>query len=180
MTAIIASSVGLAVGGPVGALLGLTVVGVRRAIARRRTTPSMAARPVLLVMLVELRAGASVLSALQKASSVFPDHRSLSTATRVAAVHGLTSALDHADDNLRPALVQLARAQRSGASLSRVLRTELDNQIADEKAKRLARARALPVKLMIPMTLMMLPGLLLILYAPGLFVLFDQLTGPIR
>jgi hypothetical protein len=41
----------------------------------------------------------------------------------------------------------------------------------------LVKARSLPVKLMVPITLLMLPGLVLVIYAPTLFGLFSDLTG---
>jgi hypothetical protein len=53
----------------------------------------------------------------------------------------------------------------------------LEQSLAEERTRRLARARSLPVRLMVPVTLFMLPGLVLMLYAPSLFQLFDELTG---
>ena len=53
----------------------------------------------------------------------------------------------------------------------------LDTELAAEKARRIARARSLPVKLMIPVTLLMLPGLVLLLYGPSLLSMFSELTG---
>jgi hypothetical protein len=53
----------------------------------------------------------------------------------------------------------------------------MDEDLARERAKRLAKARSLPVRLMIPLTLLVLPGLVLLLYAPSLVQLFDDLTG---
>jgi hypothetical protein len=35
----------------------------------------------------------------------------------------------------------------------------------------------LPVKLMLPVTLLMLPGLVLLLYGPSLLGMFSELTG---
>jgi hypothetical protein len=53
----------------------------------------------------------------------------------------------------------------------------LEVRLAADKASRIARARTLPVRLMIPVTLLMLPGLILLLYAPSLLAMFDDLTG---
>ncbi|HEX6221173.1 MAG TPA: hypothetical protein VF115_08780, partial [Acidimicrobiia bacterium] len=69
------------------------------------------------------------------------------------------------------------RAQRSGASLGGSVRRMLDNALASERARKLARARTLPTRLMIPVTLLMLPGLILTMYAPSLLATFDDLTG---
>ena len=86
------------------------------------------------------------------------------------------SALSECDATLRPIVAQLARAQRSGSSLTSSMRTMLEQDLARFRAARLAKARSLPVKLMIPITLLMLPGLVLLLYAPGLIETFSQLT----
>ncbi len=74
-------------------------------------------------------------------------------------------------------LVQLARAKRSGASLGSTVSRLIDDELAGERTARLARARSLPVRLMIPVTLLMLPGLILLLYAPALLRLLTDLAG---
>ena len=51
------------------------------------------------------------------------------------------------------------------------------SDIADERSRRLRVARSLPVKLMIPTSLMLLPGLMLMFYAPGLLRMLDDLSG---
>jgi hypothetical protein len=56
----------------------------------------------------------------------------------------------------------------------------IESDIAADKAKRVARSRSLPVRLMIPMTLLVLPGLILLLYAPSMLKLFEQLSGPLQ
>jgi len=135
---------------------------------------------VLLLLLVELRSGLSVLAALTAVSVALPGQTSLRTVARIARVFGLVSAIPYADEDLRPVVAQLARAQRSGASLSGSVRRMLEDELATERSRRIARARALPIRLMIPVTLMMLPGLVLLLYAPALLGMFDDLTGVIR
>jgi hypothetical protein len=123
---------------------------------------------VLMLLLIELRAGASVLAALIATSESLPDYDSLRTVARVSRVSGLMSALPYADEALRPVLSQLVRAQGSGASLAGSVRRLLEGALASERARRLTRARTLPTRLMIPVTLLMLPGLILALYAPSL------------
>ncbi|MGB7861365.1 MAG: type II secretion system F family protein [Acidimicrobiia bacterium] len=175
-THVIVSSLGLAIGGPIGGLIGWFLVW---AVSRVRR-PSLSPEPhrlVLLLTLVELRSGRSVLAALQKVAESLPSHRSLQRVARVATVSGLTSSITHAGPNLQPLIAQLARAQRSGASLSDTVRHLLDKDLAEEKARRLASARSLPVKLMVPVALLMLPGLVLMLYAPSLVRLFTEITG---
>lgn len=145
--------------------------------SRPKSHPPFGRRLVLLLLLVEIRSGLSVLAALQRVSHGLKTDHELNRITRVATVAGLTSALNEASPRLRPVIAQLARAQRSGSSLSSTIRTMLEQDLASERADRLAKARSLPVRLMIPVTLLMLPGLVLMLYAPALLRLFGDLVG---
>lgn len=134
-------------------------------------------RLVLLVVLVEIRSGRSVLAALQEAASRLPAHAGLTRVARVAAVAGLSNAVAYADDELRPLVAQLARAQRSGASLTVTLHRLIDEDLAEERSGRLGRARSLPTRLMLPITLLMLPGMVILVYGPSLLGLFDDLVA---
>lgn len=176
MIHVVAASLGLIVAGPPG----LLIAAVCPTIWRRwqtRPAPEPALTLLLLLLLVELRGGLSVLAALTEVSAALPRYASLRTVTRVAQVSGLVSALPYADARLRPVIAQLARAQRSGASLSGSIRRMLDSELAADRTRRIARARTLPVRLMIPVTLLMLPGLVVFLYAPSLLDMFEHLTG---
>lgn len=176
MTKVVGASLGLMVAGPLGAVIGALLAGLAVLVPRRRPTVHET-RLVLVVLLVEMRSGVSILAALQAAADLLPHHPGLRKAARLATVSGLVSAIPAADGPLRPVLAQLARAQISGSSISGTLRSLLDQDLARERAERIARARSLPVRLMIPVTLLMLPGLVLILYAPSLLRLFEDLTG---
>lgn len=171
-----AASAGLAVAGLPGVALGAAFPLLIPLLPRKRPRqPNV--RLVLLILLVEVRSGYSVLAALQEAADVLRDHGGLRRAARVATVSGLTSALPVAGPGMRPVLAELARAQVSGASIAGTLRSMLDRDLARERAERIAAARALPVRLMVPVTLLMLPGLVLVLYAPSLLRLFHELMG---
>lgn len=176
MTSVIGASIGLVVAGSPGAVVGAAVPYVWT-LLRNRSEPDPPTTLILLLLLIQLRSGLSVLAALIAVSNAVPDHRSLKTVARVARVSGLMSALPYADGDLRPVLAQLARAQRSGASLSGSVKRMLEETLASDRARRIARARTLPVRLMIPVTLLMLPGLILLLYAPSLLAMFEDLTG---
>ena len=170
------ASAGLIIGGPLGALVGGSVAFLYPWIRASRSTQPPT-RLVLLLLLVQLRSGLSVLAGLQQVSDSLPDHADLRRVARVATVSGLTAAIPLAGSGLRPVVAQLARSQRSGGSLVSTVRRMLEQSLAEERTRRLARARSLPVRLMVPVTLFMLPGLVLMLYAPSLFQLFDELTG---
>jgi len=175
--AVVGASVGLLTGGPLLAVVGgLTPMAIFTLHTRRDPVPPI--RLVMLLLLVELRSGLSVLAALQAVAGALPAYVQLQSVARLAAVSGLTRAIEAADSQLRPVVAQLARAQRSGASLSETIRRLLDRDLADQRTTRLVKARSLPVKLMVPITLLMLPGLVLLLYAPTLFGLFSNLSGP--
>jgi hypothetical protein len=176
MTSIVCASIGLTLGGPVGAIVG-GLVPVLSKLLRRSRVPTPPIRLVLLLLLVQLRSGLSVLAALIAVSDALPADPNLRRVARVARVSGLIAAIPHGDDRLRPVLSQLARAQRTGASLSGSVRRMLEAELASERARRIARARTIPVRLMVPVTLLMLPGLVLLLYAPSLLGMFDDLTG---
>lgn len=176
MIQVLAASVGLAIAGPIGLLAGAVAPSLwsRRQRQREPVPPIVL---VLLLTLVALRGGLSVLAALTEVSASLPRYSNLRVVSRVARVFGLLAALPYADEGLRPVIAQLARAQRSGASLSGSMRRMLDAELAADRARRIARARTLPVRLMIPVTLLMLPGLVLFLYAPTLLGMFEDLTG---
>ena len=177
MTMVLAGAVGLALGGPGVGLAMVAVVAIRSLMARRPRPKPI--RPVLMILIVELRAGRSILGALQEAARVFPDDTQLVLASRVASVSGLTAAVDECRGPIRGVLAQLARSQRSGSAVADTVRSLLDADIADERARRIERARSLPIRLMVPITLLILPGLVLLLYAPSLLRTFADLSGPL-
>jgi hypothetical protein len=177
--ALLLSSAGLAFAGIPGAMLGLITHGLLVVRARARLRPDLSLRPILLLLLVELRTGSSILGAVQAAARAFPDRLDLVRASRLATVSGLNEAVAATRGGLRSVLSQLARAQRSGASLADTVRGMIEADIAAEKTRRVARARTLPVRLMIPISLLVLPGLVLLFYAPSLLLLFEQLSEPL-
>lgn len=179
MRLLLAASIGVMAAGPLGGVVGALLPPVWARLRRERV-PRPPVRVVLLLLLVALRSGSSVLAALIEVSEMLPEHDNLRTVARVARVSGLLSAIPHADDDLRPVVAQLARAQRSGASLSEAVRRMVETELSAERARRIARARTLPVQLMIPVTLLMLPGLILLLYAPSLLTMFQDLTGVLQ
>lgn len=176
MRSVLGLAVGMVVAGPIGGMAGAVIPLAWDRLARRRV-PETPITLVLLLLLVELRSGLSVLAALVDVSDSIPGYQSLRTVARVARVSGLVASIPYGDDRLRPIIAQLARAQRSGASLSGAVRRMLETELAADRSRRIARARTLPVQLMIPVTLLMLPGLVLLLYAPSLLSMFEDLTG---
>lgn len=177
MNMVLLGSVGLALGGPLAAIGLISILGLRSRWADRHRAHPI--RPVLLVLIVELRAGRSTLAALQAAARVFPDDMQLVLASRIASVKGLTAAVEECQGPVRVMLAQLARAQRSGSAVADTVRSLLDSDIASERARRLEKARSLPIRLMVPIALLVLPGLVLLVYAPSLLRTFADLSEPI-
>lgn len=154
-------------------------VGVlaRRLMALRTHRATL--RPILLVLLVELRSGLSVLAALQSVARRFPEDPTLGRAVGVATVSGIDAGAISSDRRLYVLLGPLARAQRSGASAADVVRRLLESDMAAERATQLAKTKALPVKLMIPLTLLTLPGVLILGYGPTLVSLLSEVVSPL-
>lgn len=173
---LLTSSVGLVLGGVPGAVIAGVGTWLWSHRSRRPASPPNR-QLVLILLLVELRSGLSVLAALQSTAARLPDYVVLRRVSRVATVAGLIGSISQCDDNMRPIVVQLVRAQRSGASLTSAVRRMIEQDLAQMRSDKIAKARTLPVRLMIPVTLLMLPGLILVLYAPALIRTFNQLTG---
>ena len=149
-------------------------------VRRKKPRRSRPVRAILLLLLVELRAGRSVLGALLETARALPEDQELQKAVRLASVTGLTAVAESLDGPLQRVLAQLARCQRSGAPAGDVVRSMLEAEIAADRNRRIKRARTLPVRLMIPVALLVLPGLILLLYAPSLMDTWEDLTSPFR
>jgi hypothetical protein len=146
-----------------------------RGVVRSSSPPPPPLRLILILVLVELRSGQSVLGSLQRTAAALPEYRDLRRVARLASVAGLTGALSHTPDQLRPLVSQLARAQTSGASLVGTVRRLLEDDLREERAARLAKVRGLPTRLMLPVALLMMPGVVLLLYGPTVVDLYRGL-----
>jgi tight adherence protein B len=171
-------ALGLLIAGWPGLLITLLVLAGARA-RKARVRPIIPTRPILFVLLVESRSGASALGALQAAATSFPGVAELTRASRLATVSGIAASVSDTDGPVRTIMYQLARAQRSGAPLADTIRSMIEADIAAERARRIARARTMPTRLMIPVTTLVLPGLVLLFYAPALLRMFDEISGPL-
>lgn len=177
MIVIAVLAVALSLGGHLGVVVaGLAMVAMRVRRTRRRRV--VVVRPVLLMLLVELRSGLSVLASLHSVARRLPDFDELQRAVRIATVAGLPVAAERSTGPILLLLSQLARAQASGSSAADSVRKMLESDIARERSERLARTRALPVKLMIPVTLLILPGVILLGYGPTLINLLNDVVVP--
>lgn len=171
-----AAAVSLMLGGPIGVLGTFVIWTIWTWRSRIEKAPPI--RPILMMVLVELRSGLSVLAALQSVASQFPEHHQLDAAVRLAGVSGIGASMNASRGEVKVLLAHLARAQASGGSAADAVRRMLESDLAREKAARLARTRALPVQMMIPVSLLLLPGVVLLAYGPTLIALISDLAVP--
>ncbi len=96
--------------------------------------------------------------------------------TRRAHLDGLAVGLRSAVGVASDLFASLARAVETGAALAPVLDAYQEGLAADARAQAEARLRRLPVKLVFPLALLMLPGLVLMVSGPALIDVFGRLT----
>ncbi len=100
----------------------------------------------------------------------------VTTLTRRAQLDGLAGGLRSVTGLGADLFAALARAVETGAALGPVLGAFQEQVQAEARAAAEARLRRLPVKLVFPLALLMLPGLVLIVSGPALIDLFGRLT----
>ncbi len=166
-------------------LLGLAAIGLgwwafRGWIRARRSEQGSEEDLTLLAELVAvaLSAGLSTSGALRTAGRhVGPVlGAEVVTLLRRSRRHGLAAALSEAPGKGRRLWLQLARAHHSGTPARAAVAAFLDQRRDEERARRLESARRLPVRLLFPLTLLVLPGLLLVIVAPGIQAALERLT----
>lgn len=175
MRRIVAASFGVIVGGiPIGIValaVGEVVPRLRR---RRREEPDgidVAAR-----LLVMIGSGLPVMSALERVAGSVAD---IQPVARRARRLGTAAALASTTGPLAPLLRRLADAAASGAAPEPALRAYIETERRRRLTEVVERARAMPVKLMVPMALLVLPGFVLMVYGPTFLDLIDSLLGPL-
>ena len=153
----------------------------RRIVSRKvRRKPPAVGDLIVLVTLVSLGldAGMTPASAIAWARPhVHPDLAvAVAAVTRRARLDGLATGLRSAVGSGSDLFASLARAVETGAALAPVLDAHQDRLHADAHAAAEARLRRLPVKLVFPLALLMLPGLVLMVSGPALIDVFGRLT----
>jgi len=171
---LLAGVIGLALLEPVAGVvvaLGLWLGRVYRRLSHARSTNADAVQEVSVLarlLLVGLSAGLPLQSALVHAhrelrDSLADDVAGVLKRSRVA---GLAAALTGVTGPGLRLFSLVAGSVLSGASVAPVLVGFLHEQAAEEKAVRLVRARRLPIRLTIPLTLLILPGWVLLFVGP--------------
>lgn len=175
MKRILAGSCGVIVAGVPGGLVALAMVEVLpRLGGRRRPVPDgieVAAR-----LLVLIGTGLPLLAALEVASLSMAG---MENVTRRARRLGTAAALASASGPLAPLFQRLANAAASGSPPETAIRAYIDIERRRRQTEALEWARRLPVRLMVPMTLLVLPGFVLMIYGPAFIDLVGSLLGPL-
>ena len=148
-----------------------------RSLRSRRQSAEAVDRDVLaLVELVGLglTAGMTFRSALlDAASEAHPVlAREVRTELRHAAPHGVLT-LD--TPRLRPLGLVASRVATTGAPACDAVRAHVRDLRGEERARGLAAARRLPVKLLFPLALLILPGFLMLTVVPTVVAGFERL-----
>ena len=92
---------------------------------------------------------------------------------RRSRIDGLSGAF--ADGHISCVVRVIGRANATGAPLVDAVSRLADELHADLTALRLAAVRRIPVAMLFPLTLLILPGFLLLAVAPALFDAFGRL-----
>lgn len=175
MRKVVAGAGGVIVAGVPGGLVALAVVELVPRLRRKRPAPpdgiEVAAR-----LLVLVGTGLPLLAALEEAA---PAVLGIEVVARRARRLGTAAALALASGSLAPLLHRLADAAASGSSPEPALRAYIEVERRRRQTEAVERARRLPVRLMVPMTLLVLPGFVLMVYGPAFIDLVTSLLGPL-
>ena len=177
---------GVAVAPPLGiglmALGGLLVL-TRRLDARRRSERGAGDDVLILAELTALglSAGLTAGQALEAARSYVDESLAgeIGEVLRSATRRGLAAALADAPGRSRRLGLILSRAVATGAPLVGAVEGFVADQRAEARAAQLEEARRLPVRLMVPLALLVLPGFVLLTVGPTVLAALDRLALPL-
>ena len=164
------------------AVSGLAVLQ-HRITSRRRSHRRAGEDVVVLAELTALglSAGLTAAQALEAARN-FVDAtlaQELDGVLRTATRRGLAAALADAPERTRRLGLILSRAVATGAPLAGAVEGFVDERRAEMRATQLEDARRLPVRLMVPLALLVLPGFVLLTVGPTVLAALDRLALPL-
>ena len=117
-----------------------------------------------------LAAGLPFTAALEAAADWSPQKTAdeVRSVLRRARSSGAALALNAADGELGPLLRQASRAMASGAALGPTVSDYVSEQRRELAARRRAEVQRLPVRLLLPLSLLILPGFVVLTLGPAL------------
>ena len=157
-------------------------VGVLGRLRRRASAQPASGLQVLAgTLVVGAAAGLSLQTSLKGACGVVDSQlrSQIERVLRDSHQMGLGAALAAAEGSAAPLFGRLARAQVTGAPLIATVAAFAAEDRAHRRARGVEAARRLPVKLTIPLALLVLPGFLLLTAAPAAVGSIQRLLGPL-
>ena len=168
---------------PTAALVGiwLSSRALRARVERRRRRVLVKTDVAVLAEMcaLGLASGHDFAGSLRLASqSVSEELRSIvNRVLRRSRLSGLSSALASESGPCRDLFRLVSRAVDSGAPVRSAVEAFVDDAIAAERARNLATARRLPVKLLFPLALLILPGFMVLTVGPTLLGSIQQFAA---
>lgn len=165
----------------IGALVVASLVALGRPPRRRLRADVPAAEDLealATLLVLGLDAGMTTLTAITWALAYAPRVLAAEAAVvvRRARLDGLATGLRSAVGHSADLFHSLASPVETGAEVSSMLEAFRERMAADAAAEAEARMSRLPVKLIFPLALLMLPGLVLMVAAPALVEVITRLT----
>ncbi|NNF10166.1 MAG: hypothetical protein HKN74_07775 [Acidimicrobiia bacterium] len=166
----------------VAGLAGTMAVSIRRLRASRRSREGAERDVAVLAELVGLglSAGLTLAQSLEAARSfVHADlDREVGELLRRSVRGGLGQSLAAADGFGRRLYAGAARAVVTGAPLAPAVDAFVREAVAEQRAADLEAARRLPVRLMLPLALLILPGFVLLTVGPTVLAALERFVLP--
>jgi tight adherence protein C len=133
------------------------------------------------VLYIALSAGLPVAAALEFAAREIDPGEAVQvhSALRNARNQGLAAALTGVEGKAESLFGVLARAQLTGSSAIKAVASFVDEERKNRRARAAEAAQRLPVKLTVPLALLILPGFVLLTVGPTVVSMFQQLLGPL-
>lgn len=133
------------------------------------------------VLFIALSAGLPVAAALEFAAGEIDPAEAVQVRSvlRTARKQGLAAALTGVDGSAEVLFGVLARAQLTGASVIKAVASFVDEERKNRRARAVEAAQRLPVKLTVPLALLILPGFVLLTIGPTVISTFQRLLGPL-
>jgi len=161
------------------AAVGALVASVRRWRRKRRLADSQASDAAALCDLVAiaLTGGLSLSASLALAAEGVGGEveREVAAVLRRSRVDGMAVAMSRANGAGKRLYRVLGKASVSGAEVAEVVRRLADETNAEQATARLEAVRRVPVLVLLPLTLLILPGFLLLAIAPAIVDAFSRL-----
>jgi Flp pilus assembly protein TadB len=170
------ASVGLGWRGVVAALGVLTLGRLRLSRSRPTVVTEDAVLHLAALVTIGLSASMTLSAALEAAAAETggPVGDEVADLLRRAALRGMARSLAETEGPLAEFTTQLAQAQVTGAPMVSAVTAFLSTRRSATRARLLERARTLPVRLIVPVALLLLPGFVLLVVGP---YVIDQLAG---